>query len=87
MVGSRRMRGGQDCPPCVPPVGTIRYRFDRVPPSRPHQPFKGDHYHLCERNQNPYTCECFWNPLRVTEGHRRQARSHGRDENVADEIL
>jgi type VI secretion system secreted protein VgrG len=54
------------CPPCVPPVGTIRVeRVDRVPPSRPHAPCPGDHAHLVQRNQAPYpNCKCFWNKAR-----------------------
>ena len=32
----------QQCPPCTPPVGTIGYRLDKVPPSKPHYPFPGD---------------------------------------------
>ncbi|WP_272944636.1 RHS repeat domain-containing protein [Snodgrassella communis] len=54
------------CPPCrtisgkIIPAGTISYRLDLVPPSKPHYPFKGDHYHLFKANQNP-NCKCFWN--------------------------
>ena len=52
----------QDCPPCVPPVGTRQLkRIDRVPPSVPHWPCPGDHAHILMRNQNPRTCRCFWN--------------------------
>jgi RHS repeat-associated protein len=54
------------CPPCVPPVGTIGYRLDLVPPAKPHHPFSGDHVHLYLRNQDPLTCKCYWNKLRVT---------------------
>jgi RHS repeat-associated protein len=54
------------CPPCVPPVGTIGYRLDRMPPSTPHHPFPGDHVHLFERHQNPNNCQCFWHPIGVT---------------------
>jgi hypothetical protein len=49
------------CPPGVPPVGTIGYRLDRVPPRKPHHPFAGDHVHLSVRHQNPSTCLCYWN--------------------------
>ncbi len=55
------------CPPCVPPVGTIGYRIDLVPPSRPHHPFPGTHVHLYKMNQNPNNCQCFWQPVGVTE--------------------
>ncbi len=57
----------KNCPPCVPPVGTIGYRIDNVPPSPPHYPFPGDHVHLYQMNQNPYNCQCFWVPIGVTE--------------------
>ena len=59
---------GEDegCPPCktvdgrtVFP-GTIGYRHDRVPPSKPHHPYAGDHYNLYRANQNPNNCQCFW---------------------------
>jgi hypothetical protein len=44
------------CPPCNPPVGTIGYRIDSVPPSKPHHPFPGTHVQM---NQNPNNCRCF----------------------------
>jgi RHS repeat-associated protein len=47
-------------PACIPPVGTIGYRLDRVPPSRPHHPFTGDHVNLYKMNQNPNNGQCFW---------------------------
>jgi RHS repeat-associated protein len=53
-------------PACNPPVGTIGYRYDTVPPGRPHYPFKGDHVHLFVMNQNPNTGACYWNKLAVT---------------------
>ena len=50
------------CPPCTPPVGTRQFkRLDRSPPSAPHWPCPGDHVHILVRNQNPRTCQCFWN--------------------------
>jgi hypothetical protein len=49
------------CPPCNPPAGTVGYRWDRVPPSRPAMGIQGDHLNLYFMNQNPRTCECFWN--------------------------
>jgi RHS repeat-associated protein len=58
----------EPCQPCVPPVGTIAYRIDRSPPSRPHYPFTGDHTHLYIMNQNPIDCECYWNKLDVIDG-------------------
>ena len=54
------------CPPCktvsgkIVPVGTIGYRLDLVPPSKPHYPFEGSHYHFYKANQNTDSCRCFW---------------------------
>jgi hypothetical protein len=46
----------QPCPPCPPnPPPEI----DLVPPSRPHFPCPGDHWHYQIYNQNPITCTCF----------------------------
>lgn len=44
------------CPPCPinPPI-----EIDRVPPSDPHFPCPGDHWHYRVYNQNPQTCQCF----------------------------
>lgn len=56
----------KNCPPCNPPVGTIGYRLDVVPPSKPHYPLPGTHVHLYEMNQNPNNCQCFWKPIGVT---------------------
>jgi hypothetical protein len=44
------------CPPCPanPPP-----EIDRVPPSEPHWPCPGDHWHYRYYNQNPVTCQCF----------------------------
>lgn len=53
-------------PPCITvsgkvvTVGTYGYRHDKVPPSKPHYPFTGDHYNLYRANQNPNNGECFW---------------------------
>jgi RHS repeat-associated protein len=57
----------KSCPPCNPPVGTIRYRVDMVPPSVPHHPHTGSHVHLYKMNQNPKNCQCFWQPVGTTE--------------------
>jgi RHS repeat-associated protein len=52
------------CPPCPnPPPPEI----DRVPPSRPHFPCPGDHWHYYEYNQNPVTCKCY-GPKRIFGG-------------------
>ena len=57
------------CPPCktvngrIVPVGTIAFRYDPVPPGRPHHPFPGSHYNLYRANQYPPPkCDCFWQP-------------------------
>ncbi|GBQ70736.1 hypothetical protein AA15237_0925 [Komagataeibacter xylinus NBRC 15237] len=41
-------------------------RFDRVPPSKPHYPFTGNHYHYVVANKNP-SGKCFWNGGIVTD--------------------
>jgi RHS repeat-associated protein len=44
------------CPPCpAPPPPQIH----RVPPSTPHFPCPGDHWHYFVYNQNPVTCQCY----------------------------
>jgi hypothetical protein len=48
------------CPPCSPPVGTVGYSIDRVPPSGIHWPCPGDHVHWLLHQQNPNNCQCFW---------------------------
>jgi RHS repeat-associated protein len=53
------------CPPCKPPVGTIAYRIDEVPPHKPHFPIEGTHVHLFRMNQNPNNCRCFWQKIDV----------------------
>ena len=51
------------CAPCDPPVGTIGYRIDLVPPGKPHWPYTGSHIHLYKVHQSPVEsgCGCFWN--------------------------
>lgn len=52
------------CPPCPrPPAPEV----DRVPPSAPHFPCPGDHWHYFEYNQNPVTCQCY-GPRRLFGG-------------------
>ena len=52
------------CKPCSPPAGTIGYRFDQGPPAgHTHFPSFCCHYNYCRVNQNPTTCQCFWNPF------------------------
>jgi len=63
-----------DCPPCqlidgtIVPVGTEGYRYDQVPPSVPHYPLTGSHYHLFIAKQNPNNCRCQWVKNGVTAG-------------------
>ena len=52
----------KDKPECDPPAGTICYFTDRVPPSKPHYPIPGSHYHLFQMNQAP-NGKCFWNKI------------------------
>ncbi len=52
-----------ECLPCIPPVGTVGYRWDIVPPSKPHDPIEGDHLNLYIMQQlPPPLCKCKWNP-------------------------
>ena len=62
------------CPLCktvsgkIVPVGTIGYRLDLVPPSKPHYPFEGSHYHIFEAHQSPYPqCRCFWHEIKIID--------------------
>jgi hypothetical protein len=55
----------EQCPEkkeCDPPKGTVCYIIDRVPPSKPHYPIDGSHYHLWKMNQAP-NGDCFWNKI------------------------
>ena len=58
------------CLPCDPPVGTIGYRIDVVPPSEPHFPFDGTHTHIYIIQQSPdgKGCKCFWVPFTIIPG-------------------
>jgi RHS repeat-associated protein len=47
---------------CNPPKGTVCFFIDLVPPSKPHYPIPGSHYHLYQMNQAP-SGKCFWNSL------------------------
>jgi len=47
---------------CDPPKGTVCFFIDRVPPSKPHFPIPGSHYHLFQMNQAP-DGSCHWNYL------------------------
>ena len=44
------------CPPCPPPPPP---QIHRVPPSKPHFPCPGDHWHYFKYNQNPVTCQYY----------------------------
>ena len=57
------------CQPCVPPVGSLRYRIDQVPPSRPHKPWPGTHWHIEQMQQAPApACTCFWKEVANGQG-------------------
>ena len=57
------------CPPCVPPVGSLRHRVDQVPPSRPHKPWPGTHWHIEQMQQAPApACTCFWKEIANGQG-------------------
>ena len=57
-----------ECNPCDPPVGTKGYRFEQVPPGKPHWPISGSHVHVYEVNQSPIYkgCRCFWKNMNIT---------------------
>jgi RHS repeat-associated protein len=57
------------CQPCVPPVGSLRHRVDQVPPSRPHKPWTGTHWHIEQMQQAPApACTCFWKEIANGQG-------------------
>ena len=41
-----------ECLPCKPPVGTVGFRTDIVPPSKPHYPQKGTHTSLYSESKS-----------------------------------
>ncbi len=58
------------CKDCEPPVGTMGYRTDVVPPARPHGRLTGTHTHVYELHQSPLVagCVCFWKEIDVIDG-------------------
>ena len=52
------------CPPCDPEAGTECYQPQSGHPHHEWDP----HYHIWRRNQNPSTCQCFWNKGRGPSG-------------------
>lgn len=50
------------CAPCPPGGPVPNTRIDKVPPSAPHFPCKGDHWHYRRYNQDPVTCKCYPSP-------------------------
>ncbi|WP_437993083.1 eCIS core domain-containing protein [Sorangium sp. So ce145] len=64
VVGVGIYAATRTCPPCPAPPGP---EIDRVPPSTPHFPCPGDHWHYYVYNQNPVTCQCF-GPRRMFGG-------------------
>ncbi|HEX2644891.1 MAG TPA: RHS domain-containing protein, partial [Thermoanaerobaculia bacterium] len=59
----------EGCPPCkladgtIVPVGTVGYRYDRLPAEKIQHGIAGDHLNLYKANQNPFNCQCFWQKL------------------------
>lgn len=69
MITSDSSTKEKKCLPCNPAVGTILYRIDTVPPSKPHYPYCGTHTHRSMVHQSPYPiCECHVNKLDVVDG-------------------
>ena len=53
----------EECRACIPPTGTVGYRWDRVPPAQPHFLIPGDHLNLYLMQQSPAPiCKCFRHP-------------------------
>jgi RHS repeat-associated protein len=56
----------KSCPPCkladgtIVPIGTIGYRWDKLPSTTIQHGIAGDHLNIYEANQNPNNCQCFW---------------------------
>ncbi|HZR30522.1 MAG TPA: RHS repeat-associated core domain-containing protein [Terriglobales bacterium] len=64
-----RAKCQRDCQPCVPPVGSLRYRLDQVPPSRPHKPWPGTHWDIEQMQQRPAPdCGCLWKEIANGQG-------------------
>ncbi len=70
-----KLRCAKRCYPCTPPAGTRMYRTDTVPPSKPHNPYKGTHTHHYIVHQSPVTapkpCFCELMETSVTGGATR----------------
>ena len=56
------------CNPCIPPVGTISFRLDTNPATRPHRGIPAPHWHLKVMMQNPGNCQCFWHDIPDNRG-------------------
>jgi len=57
----RRAKCQDGCQPCTPPVGSLRYRIDQVPPGNTHKPWPGTHWHIEQMHQAPAPlCRCSW---------------------------
>jgi RHS repeat-associated protein len=56
------------CRPCIPPVGTLAYREDTDPRSRPHRGVPPPHWKLYKMSQNPLNCQCFWDDIPDNRG-------------------
>ena len=64
----RSSRKCKNCNPCDPPVGTISYRADTDPVSRPHRGVPAPHWHLSVMLQDPNDCHCYWHPIPDNRG-------------------
>jgi RHS repeat-associated protein len=55
----------ETCIPCPPGGPFPNVRIDKVPPSAPHYPCPGDHWHYRRYNQNPKSCRCYPSPWKL----------------------
>ena len=62
-------KNDEPCPPCKlvdgteVPVGTVAYRWDKLPSDVEQHGIKGEHLNLYKANQNPNNCRCFWSRI------------------------
>jgi len=65
----QRMCKDKECPPCrlvdgtIVLVGTIGYRYDRLPSTKIQHGIAGSHLNIYKANRNPNNCRCFWQPM------------------------
>lgn len=63
-ISTARECQNSDCLDCDPPVGTVGYRIDWVPPSTPHPPCLYSHVQFYIRRQFPARGLCVWKKQR-----------------------